>query len=42
MRFHLLLTLRRFQRFEIHVETVDTQKVRTAFLSVGDSNLETG
>jgi methylmalonyl-CoA/ethylmalonyl-CoA epimerase len=23
-----------------HVETVDTQKVRTAFLSVGDSNLE--
>jgi len=23
-----------------HVETVDTQKVRTAFLSVGDANLE--
>ena len=23
-----------------HVETVETQKVRTAFLSVGDSNLE--
>ena len=23
-----------------HVESVDTQKVRTAFLSVGDSNLE--
>ena len=23
-----------------HIETVDTQKVRTAFLSVGDSNLE--
>jgi methylmalonyl-CoA/ethylmalonyl-CoA epimerase len=23
-----------------HVETVDTQEVRTAFLSVGDSNLE--
>src|SRR3954468_24483305 len=23
-----------------HVEVVDTQKVRTAFLSVGDSNLE--
>lgn len=23
-----------------HTETVDTQKVRTAFLSVGDSNLE--
>jgi methylmalonyl-CoA/ethylmalonyl-CoA epimerase len=23
-----------------HIETVDTQKVKTAFLSVGDSNLE--
>ena len=23
-----------------HVETVETQKVKTAFLSVGDSNLE--